>query len=177
MKKVTKLLSAVLIPAIILSLSACSSNSTSSSSTASETSSVASEQSSEAAAGAPADITAKMQADIKFPSMAEIGSDRMSTYYEIDAGKIDSFSAFICGSGAVPDEIAVFKMKSEQDVEAAKSVLLARVDNQKATFESYTPDEMYKFDDKNVVTNGQYVALIICADNSAATDIFNSMAK
>ena len=91
-----------------------------------------------------------MQADIKFPSMAEIGSDRMSTYYEIDAGKIDSFSAFICGSGAVPDEIAVFKMKSEQDVEAAKSVLLARVDNQKATFESYTPDEMYKFDDKNV---------------------------
>lgn len=177
MKKVTKILSAALIPAIILSLAACSSNNTSSASVASDASSVASEQSSEATASAPADITAKMQSDIKFPSMAEIGSDRMSSFYEIEADKIDSFSAFICGSGAVPDEIAVFKMKSAEDAESAKSVLLARVDKQKGTFESYTPEEMYKFDGKNVVTNGQYVALIICADNSAATDIFNSMAK
>lgn len=129
------------------------------------------------ATGTAAEITAKIQADVKFPGMAEIGTDRMSGYYDVDADKIDSYSAYICGSGAYPDEIAVFKMKSADDVDAVKTMLEKRVENQTATFKDYTPDEMYKIDGKNVVTNGNYVALIICADNAKAIDDFNSMAK
>ncbi len=129
------------------------------------------------ATGTAAEITAKIQADVKFPGMAEIGTDRMSGYYDVDADKIDSYSAYICGSGAYPDEIAVFKMKSADDVDAVKTMLEKRVENQTATFKDYTPDEMYKIDGKNVVTNGNYVALIICADNTTAINDFNSMAK
>ena len=39
-------------------------------------------------------------------------------YYDVAADKIDSYSAYICGSGAYPDEIAVFQMKSADDVNA-----------------------------------------------------------
>ena len=56
-------------------------------------------------------------------------------------------------------------------------MLEKRVENQTATFKDYTPDEMYKIDGKNVVTSGNYVALIICADNAKAIEDFNSMAK
>lgn len=129
------------------------------------------------ATGAAKEITDKIQADVKFPGMAEIGADRMSGYYDVDADKIESYSAYICGSGAYPDEIAVFKMKSSDDVDAVKTMLEKRVENQTATFKDYTPDEMYKIDGKNVVTNGNYVALIICADNAKAIEDFNSMAK
>ena len=129
------------------------------------------------ATGAAAEITVKIQEDVKFPSMAEIGSDRMAGYYDVSADKIDSYSAYICGSGAYPDEIAVFKMKSADDVNAVKSVLEKRVESQSATFKDYTPDEMYKIDGNNVVTSGNYVALIICADNAKAIEDFKSMAK
>lgn len=129
------------------------------------------------ATGAAAEITAKIQGDVKFPGMAEIGSDRMAGYYDVDADKIDSYSAYICGSGAYPDEIAVFKMKSADDVNAVKSVLEKRVESQSATFKDYTPDEMYKIDGNNVVTSGNYVALIICADNAKAIEDFKAMAK
>lgn len=129
------------------------------------------------ATGTAAEITAKIQEDVKFPGMAEIGADRMAGYYDVAADKIDSYSAYICGSGAYPDEIAVFKMKSADDVNAVKSVLEKRVENQSATFKDYTPDEMYKIDGNNVVTSGNYVALIICADNAKAIEDFKAMAK
>lgn len=129
------------------------------------------------ATGAAAEITAKIQEDVKFPGMAEIGADRMAGYYDVAADKIDSYSAYICGSGAYPDEIAVFKMKSADDVNAVKSVLEKRVESQSATFKDYTPDEMYKIDGNNVVTSGNYVALIICADNAKAIEDFTAMAK
>ena len=129
------------------------------------------------ATGAAAEITAKIQEDVKFPGMAEIGADRMAGYYDVAADKIDSYSAYICGSGAYPDEIAVFKMKSADDVDAVKSVLEKRVESQSATFKDYTPDELYKIDGNNVVTSGNYVALIICADNAKAIEDFKSMAK
>ena len=129
------------------------------------------------ATGASAEITAKIQEDVKFPGMAEIGADRMAGYYDVAADKIDSYSAYICGSGAYPDEIAVFKMKSADDVNAVKSVLEKRVESQSATFKDYTPDEMYKIDGNNVVTSGNYVALIICADNAKAIEDFKAMAK
>ena len=146
-----------LVLLLAVMLTACSSESTNSS-----------------AASSPADITQKIQSDIEFPTMADI-SARTADYYDIDAAKIESVSAFICGSGSSPDEIAVFKLTSADDVSAAVDTLNKRVESRKSTFEDYTPEEMYKFGN-NVFSKGQYVALLITADNNAAADIFNSMA-
>ena len=170
MRKFTKILAALLVPAMLVSLTACGGETSSSTNTSSATESVLN-------ASAPADITKKIMEDIKFPSMAEIKSERLATYYEVDSDKIENFSAYICGSGAYPDEIAIFKMKSSADVDAVKTVLQARVESQTTTFKDYTPDEMYKIDGKNIVISGNYIALIICSDNAGATNTFNSMTK
>ncbi len=186
MKSFTKRIMAGIICAMIaVSICGCSGGNAQSSATESTVSSEAGSTTdsstaasdSTEATGTAAEITAKIQADVKFPGMAEIGTDRMSGYYDVASDKIDSFSAYICGSGAYPDEIAVFKLKSADDVADVKAMLEKRVENQTATFKDYTPDEMYKIDGKNVVTSGNYVALIICADNAKAIEDFNSMAK
>lgn len=170
MRKITKIIAALLVPAMLVSLTACGGNT---SSTGTANSSVESSVN----VSAPSDITKKIMEDIKFPSMAEIKSDRLSTYYEVEAEKIDSFSAYICGSGAYPDEIAIFKMKSADDVNAVKAALDKRVESQTTTFKDYTPDEMYKIDGKNIIISGNYIALIICSDNAGAATTFNSMTK
>lgn len=186
MKSFTKRIMAGIICAMIaVSICGCSGGNAQSSATESTASSEASstaDSSAEAsdsneATGTAAEITAKIQADVKFPSMAEIEADRMSGYYDVASDKIESFSAYICGSGAYPDEIAVFQLKSADDVADVKAMLEKRVESQTATFKDYTPDEMYKINGKNVVTSGNYVALIICADNAKAIEDFNSMAK
>lgn len=188
MKSFTKRIMAGIICAMIaVSICGCSGGNAQSSATessvSSEESSTAESSSTDASSdtaqtsGTAAEITAKIQADVKFPGMAEIGTDRMSGYYDVASDKIESFSAYICGSGAYPDEIAVFQLKSADDVADVKAMLEKRVETLTATFKDYTPDEMYKIDGKNVVTSGNYVALIICADNAKAIDDFNSMAK
>ncbi len=173
MNKISKsIIAGILAASAALSLTACGNN-TPASSTA-ESSAQGEQQTN---AKSPAEITEKIMQDIEFPSMAEITSDRLANYYEIDAQTVDSFSAYICGSGAYPDEIAVFKLKSSGDAEAAKAALEKRVESQTKTFENYTPNEMYKIDGKNIVTNGSYIALIISADNKTATQLFEQMTK
>lgn len=185
MKSLTKrIMAGIICTMIAVSICGCSGGNAQSSATEStvsseSTSTAASEASSDAAqaSGKAAEITAKIQADVKFPGMAEIEEDRMSGYYDVASDKIESYSAYICGSGAYPDEIAVFQLKSADDVADVKAMLEKRVEAQTTAFKDYTPDEMYKIDGKNVVTSGNYVALIICADNSKAIEDFNSMAK
>lgn len=131
------------------------------------------------ATGTAAEITAKIQEDVKFPGMAEIGEDRRSSFYDVDSDKIVSYSAFICGSGGSPDEIAVFEMSSSDDIPAVKKMLEERVAGKKSTCEQYplAANYVYMFDDNNVVVNGNFVALIICADNAKAIEDFKAMAK
>ncbi len=172
MKKKIMYIAAALALLSMVTLTACSSENAGSS--AASVSQSTEQGGDTAAASSPADITEKIQSDIEFPTMADI-SARTADYYDIDAAKIESVSAFICGSGSSPDEIAVFKLTSADDVSAAVDTLNKRVESRKSTFEDYTPEEMYKFGN-NVFSKGQYVALLITADNNAAADIFNSMA-
>ena len=174
MKKFTRIIAAIILPAMLISLTACGGETTATSSVNSEVSSSGQINQN---ASAPADITAQIMTDILFPSMAQIKEERLATYYDIDLDKIESFSAYICGSGAYPDEIAIFKMKSVDDVNDVKTVLDARLVKQTNTFIDYTPAEMYKIDGSNIVINGNYIAFIICTDNAGAISTFKEMTK
>lgn len=181
---ITKRIMAGIVCAMVaVSICGCSEkpaqSSASESSVTSDAGSVFEASDSSTATGTAAEITAKIQEDVKFPGMAEIGEDRRSSFYDVDSDKIVSYSAFICGSGGSPDEIAVFEMSSSDDIPAVKKMLEERVAGQKSTCEQYplAANYVYMFDDNNVVVNGNFVALIICADNAKAIEDFKAMAK
>lgn len=171
-----KIIAGLICAAVAVCVCGCSSG-TATNSSASSTTESSSETDSVSTAASASDITYKILSEIEFPSQAEIKEERRADYYEADADKIESYSAYICGSGAYPDELAVFCMKSSADTAAVKDMLEKRVEKQSAAFKDYTPDEMYKIDGNNVVVSGNYVALIICSDNAKATEIFKSLTK
>ena len=80
----------------------------------------------------PSDITSDIintfSEDI---SMSELNNDRITKYYDIDMEKVDSFSSHIEGSGGFADEVSVFKMKSEDDISAAKEAIQSRIAQRK----------------------------------------------
>ncbi len=171
-----KIIAGLICAAVAICVCGCSSG-TASDSTASSTAESSSDNGSVSSAASAEEITDKILAEIEFPSKSEIKEDRRDDFYEVDIDKIESYSAYICGSGAYPDELAVFCMKSSNDTTAVKDMLEKRVEKQTASFKDYTPDEMYKIDGNNVVVSGNYVALIICSDNAKATEIFKSLTK
>lgn len=124
---------------------------------------------------APADITSAIMAEIEIPSAVEKTKEDVGAYYDIDVEAADALSVFICGSGAYPDELAVFKMNSAEQAENTRAAAQKRLDNQIELYTDYTPDEMYKLDGAKVVVKGNYVMLFACSDDDRAYEIADSL--
>lgn len=124
---------------------------------------------------APADITSAIMAEIEIPSAVEKTKEDVGAYYDIDVEAADALSVFICGSGAYPDELAVFKMNSPEQAESARAAAQKRLDGQIELYSDYTPDEMYKLDGAKVVVKGNYVMLFACSDDDRAYEIADSL--
>lgn len=124
---------------------------------------------------APSDITSAIMAEIEIPSAVEKTKEDVGAYYDIDVEAAEALSVFICGSGAYPDELAVFKMNSSEQAEKARVAAQKRLDGQIELYSDYTPDEMYKLDGAKVVVKGNYVMLFACSDDDRAYEIADSL--
>lgn len=109
--------------------------------------------------------------EVEFPSMIEVASDKLDVYFKIDEDDVSEFAAYICPSGAAPDEFGIFAAKDAEAAARIKGALDKRVQDQYDTFESYTPDAMYRFDDAFVEVNGTTVIYAICDNNEKAKEI------
>ena len=163
MKKITMLLAA---GAACIMLAGCGG-------TASSTASDSSTSTVSESAKSAAERTAEVLNTVETPEMVEVTSDRLKMYYKIDESSVTEFSAYICGSGAMPDEFGVFVFADEEAAAAGKESISARIEKQRSTYADYTPEEMYKFDDSFVDQNGCTVTYAICADNTTAKDILD----
>ena len=121
-----------------------------------------------AVSAAPSEITAKLIADIEMSSLAEVQSDRIEMYLDVDLEKVESFSMFICGSGGFADEVGVFRMKSDADCEALKALITERLDKRKVDFEDYNPDEFEKLGKAVCGVSGNYVYYAVTPDSDKA---------
>lgn len=158
---------AALALAAAMSLAACSEPTVDSVNNSADTA-VVSER---AAAAEPSDITAKIIADIEMSSLAEVQSDRIEMYLDVDLEKVDSFSMFICGSGGFADEVGVFRMKSADDCESLKTLITERLDKRKVDFEDYNPDEFEKLGKAVCGVSGNYVYYAVTPDSDKAESI------
>ena len=82
-----------------------------------------------------------------------------------------------CGSGALPDEIGVFKFKSSDAAKSAEAALQSKLESRKESFETYTPDEMYKLETAKIFSTGNYAVYIALADNEKAKEIVDGKLK
>lgn len=123
----------------------------------------------------PSEITNAIMAEIEIPSAVEKTKENIGAYYDVDVDAVEELSVYICGSGAYPDELAVFKMISEEQTEAAKNAVQKRLDSQIDLYTDYTPDEMYKLNGARVEVKGKYVMFFSCSDDDRAYEIADSL--
>ncbi len=118
------------------------------------------------------EITAAVLEKVEISSAIEKGVDDLEYYFtSLDVSGLEEASYYMCASGAYPDEIAVLKFSSDELAEAGLAAVQERMEQQRSTYETYTPDEMYKFDGAVAETRGNYIVYLITADNSAAEEI------
>ncbi len=118
---------------------------------------------------ATADVAAAINNSGEFEELIALTEDNISRrYYGIDLEAIEEFEVLVCSSGAMADEIAVFKMKEKDDVEDMREVVLERKQELYDSFVDYVPTEISKIENAIVSSNGNYVYFIVCKDRDAA---------
>jgi len=122
-----------------------------------------------------ADITAAVTAEIEIPSAVEKNADNIGAFYDVDTSAVTDMSVLICGSGAYPDELAVFKFTDGEAAKTGAEAVQKRLDDQTELYKDYTPDEVYKLEDAFVITKGEWVIMSICSDNSRSKEIIEAM--
>ena len=172
MKK--KILFAMLTAALAVTAASCGGNTPASTTKASEApastaDTAAAEPASDAAA---ADITKAVLDEVPINSAFEKKKESLPDYFDgLDVDAIEDFSYYICASGAYPDEIAVFRFKTSDNADAAVKAVVDRLAYQKETYETYTPDEMYKIDGAVIQQSGNWVYYLVTSDNEKAESI------
>ena len=117
------------------------------------------------------DRTAALMDAVTFPEMVSVKADTVKDRFGIEEADVTELSAYICGSGAMPDEFGIFRAKDADAAKRVEEALNKRIERQRKTFQDYTPAEMYKFDDCFVEVSGNIVIYAICADNSKAKEL------
>ncbi len=152
-----------------LLLTGCSGGGTSSDSGSTPAAAIAPTAESGATAAEKAE---KLLAEVEFAGeMTAIESENMEFQLGFGTDGLTDYAAYICGSGAFPDEFGVFTADSAERAEEIKTALLNRIETQKETYADYTPDEMYKFDDCFVIIKENTVCYAVTADNAKAEEI------
>lgn len=170
MKKKITIATVAAIAAALL-ITGCSNGNSSASEQSSAAESSAAESSS-AEIKTAAEKADAVLAEVTFSGeMVAVDNDTIELRYGFNADGISDYAAYLCGSGAYPDEFGIFTADSAEKADEIKSSLEKRIENQKATYQDYTPDEMYKFDDCFVKQDGNTVYYAVTADNTKAADI------
>lgn len=115
---------------------------------------------------------AASSAGTRLPEMVSVSAETLHDRFLIDAADVTQFSAFVCGNGSSPREYGVFVAKDADAANRIAEALKTHVQLHRKTFETYKPDEMYKFDDSFIEMNGNVVSYAVCEDNDKAHDYF-----
>lgn len=158
-----KILLTVITAALVCGMCGCGNNDGSQSSSQTSTSSQA--------ALSVSEKTSKLMAEVSFPSMVEVNKDKLGLYFDVSDGDVTEYSAYICGSGAMPDEFGIFVTKDADTAAKLKASVEKRIESLRKTYADYTPKEMYKLDDSFISVNGNTVSYAVCADNAKAKEI------
>ena len=98
-------------------------------------------------------------------ALAQIDDDTVTMLYGIDNA---AEQVVYIGSGATPEEIALFSFATAAEAEAGFALAQMRIADQKEAFSDYNAWEMPKLEDAVVKQYGTYVVLCISGDSSAA---------
>lgn len=114
---------------------------------------------------------AALSAGTKLPEMVSVTAGTLHDRFLIDEADVSEFSAYVCGNGSSPREYGVFTAKDADAAKRVSDALKSHIERHRKTFETYKPDEMYKFDDCFVEINGNVVSYAVCENNDKAKEL------
>lgn len=124
---------------------------------------------------APAEINYAGLADelaalVQDDDISQVDAAMAAATYGIDEEKVQDCKVFL-SSGATASEVAVFAMKDEDGVNELLELINERLEERKASFADYAPDEVPKLENAVILNKDNYVVFAVLSDPQAAEDV------
>lgn len=119
-----------------------------------------------------------LAAEYDMPDMGQVSDDMLESYYPgLKDIKTVQRVVQVPVMSAVVSEYVFLRLESADDAAAAAEILQKRIDDQAAGGAWY-PESVENWGKAQVVTNGEYVAMIAAGDNTQAiAESFNALFK
>lgn len=109
--------------------------------------------------------------------MLNLTEDDLLELYGIEGADVKQFSARIRMESIQADEMVLIEAKDAAAADRVKERLDNRYQSKLNETRDYLPDEFAKIEQCKVIKNGNFVAMIICADGQKAAEDFEKALK
>lgn len=118
-------------------------------------------------------LAARLMADVSFDEeLNALDSSAAERVYRLDPELIAANAVYI-GTGASVDEVCVIEASSSEAAKEIETALQARIEQRKADYADYKPEEVPKLDDAILERNGSLVVLCVTSDTDTARSILD----
>ena len=116
-----------------------------------------------------------LQEKLPFDDQMSPTDQAAAIYGILDEDGYTGDAAMIISTMATPEEVAVFRTDAVYSAQALCELAQARIEQQKASYASYAPQEVPKLDSAVIRVCGDYVIVCVCADNALAAELIDGM--
>lgn len=102
-------------------------------------------------------------------SLTQVDKPTACMLYGIDEDLVADCAVY-ASTGATAEELAIFTLSSQDDVETVSTALGYRVEDRIEGLRDYLPDEVSKLENAVIKTRGASVLLVVAADYAGLTD-------
>ena len=106
--------------------------------------------------------------------LSKLSDDAANRLYSLDGNILEEQAVYVGVGGALADEVSVWRVKDEKDAATVKEAAEKRVENQKASFENYVPEEMPKLENAVITVDGDTIILCVSSDSDKAKEVIAS---
>ncbi len=123
------------------------------------------------------DAAAKLRDGLVFQDeLMEVSENNLSNLYGLSAEDVSEYKAYVSATMATAEEVAVF-VAQDGKVDAVRQAVDARVQDQKENYQNYQPQEMTKLNSAIVRQKGNVVVLVVADDTETANTLVDEILK
>ena len=125
---------------------------------------------------APTDEVAQKLLDslsFEYP-LNQLPEDAANRLYKLDGEILEEQAVYVGTGGALADEVSVWRVKDEKDAKTVQEAAEKRVENKKASFQDYVPEEMPKLEKAVIQVDGDTIILCVSSDPEKAKEVISS---
>lgn len=110
---------------------------------------------------------------VSLEAMEKADQSRLKKLYHLDGDELQDFVLYTAESNVEANELAIIKVKQEEQVEVVKDKILKRIEAQKIKLQDYRPEQFYLVE-KHILSNrGLYILFVVSEDAKQIEHAFN----